>query len=346
MPTNIDLYFSGPIPPGFDADSNIQLAKQYAATHTPNEVVDWFNHMVRNNSDQHLPQSVSWDFKQIDSKYADFGNFWYGFAGKIIGISDTALKLGAGVAQGKANGLSDAAALLRALTSTDYGDNPGDQNQVQLGIQSAALAGVAVRDQITSLTVAIAKLSGDVQPFQGTPPIPVYGATASMDGIPSPIFEYVDSQTVRVLAGGTLYKIAEHESKGGNSISAEDLRIFNSILDPTKLGISATVLVPIRVGESLRMQFGDVAYALNRTTGEFEFSTLDAQGHTVRWQRAVGNNGEFLDRYVVTSAGDGSVIQETTTSVADVYGVNFATPNPTNLVTPTTNTTGATDLAP
>jgi hypothetical protein len=98
---NISLYFSGPIPPGFDANANLQFAKTYAATHTPTEVVDWLNHMVRNNKDQHLPQSVSWDFKQIDPQYADFGNFWYGFVGKGIGISDTALKAGAGITQGK-----------------------------------------------------------------------------------------------------------------------------------------------------------------------------------------------------------------------------------------------------
>lgn len=330
---NLSLYFSGPIPPGFDANANIDLAKQYAASHTPGEVLDWFNHMARNNKDGHLPQSVSWDFKQIDPRYADFGNFWYGFIGKAVGISDAALKIAAGVAQGKANGLSDSGAVWRTLTAPEYGDNPGDQAQIQSGINAAATTRIAEPDRITNTNLVIARLSGDIKNFQGTLPAPAYdSSTTSTIGLPSPIFEYVNPHTVKILAGGNLYRIAELEFKSGNNISAEDLRIFNSIADPTKLGINSLVMVPKRVGDSLQIQFDAVLYSLNPRTGEYEFSTKDLQGNAVKWQRMVGPDGKYRDRYAVTSASDGSV-QETFSPVANAYGIDFQNLVPNSLIT-------------
>jgi hypothetical protein len=222
MQIDITNYFSGPIPPGFDVNANLAMAQQYAKTHTSNETLDWFNHMVRSNLDAHLPQSVSWDFKQIDPKYADFGNFWFGIAGKVAGVSDDLLKAGAGYAQGISDKLTQGASIARVIKNwgTTYGDNAGDTSWIQYGINAATAEGIASQNQIGLGFGALLYLGGQVKNFAGTPPTPVYSSSAAnVNGLPAPIFEYIDSSTVKVLPGGSLEKIAESERASSNSIS-------------------------------------------------------------------------------------------------------------------------------
>jgi hypothetical protein len=88
--------FEGAVPPNVSVSDNIAKARAYQATHTTKETLLWFYEHVRNNRDAHLPQSESMDCKQIDRKYADFGNFNYGAVGHALGFSDDMLEYAAG----------------------------------------------------------------------------------------------------------------------------------------------------------------------------------------------------------------------------------------------------------
>ena len=93
--------FDGYIPPGVSVQNNIDRALAFKDSHTVQETLNWFYETVRNNKDQHLPQSESMDYKQIDPVYQDFGNFNYGAVGSALGYSDIFLRDGAGWAQQK-----------------------------------------------------------------------------------------------------------------------------------------------------------------------------------------------------------------------------------------------------
>lgn len=67
MAVDLSKVFTGSIPPGFDVNAAIKLAQEKAATLSANDLLNWFNNMVRNNKDGHLPQDISWDFKQINT---------------------------------------------------------------------------------------------------------------------------------------------------------------------------------------------------------------------------------------------------------------------------------------
>lgn len=139
--------FQGDAPPGVSVADNVFIATQYQATHTPQETFNWFYEQVRNNKDGHLPTSQSMDYKQIDSKYADFGNYNYGAVGRSLGIPDIVLEYGAGWAQGKADGLSDVEALVRALLDPENrGDNSGDQELIRDGMDAAREHGFTDND--------------------------------------------------------------------------------------------------------------------------------------------------------------------------------------------------------
>lgn len=139
--------FDGNAPLGISIQNNVDRASEYQRTHTPAETAEWFYQVFRNNHDQHLSVNESMDYKQIDKAYADFGNYNYGVVSKTLGLPDWIALYGAGWAQGKADGLSNGKAIIRAvLDSKNRGDNPEDQRQIEKGIQAATEAGIAHSD--------------------------------------------------------------------------------------------------------------------------------------------------------------------------------------------------------
>ncbi|MBL8328769.1 MAG: hypothetical protein JNJ71_07940 [Rubrivivax sp.] len=139
--------FLGAVPPGVSITSNIDRALQYKANHTPYETFVWFYEQVRNNRDRHLPLDTSMDYKQIDPGYADFGNFNFGAVGNALGIPSAILQYGAGIAQGRADGLPTGGAIFRALIDFENrGDNPGDQRWITSGIEATKLQGYTQYD--------------------------------------------------------------------------------------------------------------------------------------------------------------------------------------------------------
>jgi hypothetical protein len=97
--------FKGAIPPaGYTTASilqNVNEAVAYRNTHTQAETVQWLYTRFRNNLDHHAPDDWSWDYKQIDKKYEDFGNYNYGVVMKAVGLTDRAMYYGAGYGQQK-----------------------------------------------------------------------------------------------------------------------------------------------------------------------------------------------------------------------------------------------------
>jgi len=142
--------FSGSVPPGASVQSNITRALEFQSTHSAAETFEWFYEQVRNNKDGHLPPSESMDYKQIDPSYADFGNYNFGAVGKALGYPDAVLQYGAGWAQGRADGLTRFEAAIRSISDfKNKGDNPGDQDLINDGIQAVKDAGIAGQDQGT-----------------------------------------------------------------------------------------------------------------------------------------------------------------------------------------------------
>ncbi len=145
--SNENYDFLGSVPPGVTVQNNVARAIEYQQTHTPDETANWFYQTVKNNRDGHLPPEESMDYKQISKEYADFGNYNYGVISKALGIPDSVTLLGAGWAQGRADGLGNVDAFIRAILDTkNRGDNPEDQRQIEAGIQAADKNGVSHSD--------------------------------------------------------------------------------------------------------------------------------------------------------------------------------------------------------
>jgi hypothetical protein len=128
--------FQGAVPPGVYVSDNIARALDYQRTHTSEETFNWFFDHVRNNRGERIMSKwESLDYKQINSDFADFGNFNYGAVAAALGISETVATCGAGWAQQQANGhgsiVSAALAGLDILGSC--GDNPEDTIQIRAG---------------------------------------------------------------------------------------------------------------------------------------------------------------------------------------------------------------------
>ena len=73
-----------------------------------------------------------WDYKQLDIKYEDFGNFNYGITGSAAGFSPEVLKRAAGFAQWRAG--NNNSNLGSFLGGYPYGDDFKDQIMIQKGI--------------------------------------------------------------------------------------------------------------------------------------------------------------------------------------------------------------------
>jgi len=124
---NNNLGFTGNTPENISIENNINKALSYQKNHDPISTLFWFYNHVRNNKDGHLSISESMDYKQIDSKYAEFGNYNFGAVGRALGYSDEFLKIMAGVAQIVSNGNWYMA--FGAPVFENYGDNPGKGGQ-------------------------------------------------------------------------------------------------------------------------------------------------------------------------------------------------------------------------
>jgi RHS repeat-associated protein len=105
-----------PGPPGSSCDDNIKDAR---------EQFDplWFYNQVRNKG--------PWDYKQQGNQYENFGNFNFGASGSSFGLWSSALRRGAGWA-GESSGNSQPG---HWWSNFPYGDDPKDQQQIDLGIR-------------------------------------------------------------------------------------------------------------------------------------------------------------------------------------------------------------------
>ena len=141
--------FRGEIPPGFSAERNGLLAKSYQDTHSPHETIIWFYETVRNNApdkngNYNKPLWESMDYKQLDPKYADFGNFNYGVVGRAIGIPRELLLYAAGWAQSQSNGQPWLIGIFHVgLDMKNKWDNQEDQFQIIAGMDAADNAGIS-----------------------------------------------------------------------------------------------------------------------------------------------------------------------------------------------------------
>jgi uncharacterized protein RhaS with RHS repeats len=106
-------------PPGVDIDYNIAKAKIIGSGG-----ILWFYNSVKTGGD--------WDYKQLDIKYEDFGNFNYGATGAALGFSEQTLLRGAGWAHQRANNPDELN--IKWMGAAPYGDDPKDQAQIKAGI--------------------------------------------------------------------------------------------------------------------------------------------------------------------------------------------------------------------
>lgn len=94
-------------------------------------VSNWFYKQVQNKG--------PWDYKQLDRKYEDFGNFHYGAAGASVGFSRNTLERMAGWAQGVADtgstdpSFGESGFLIFFGGRRPYGDDPRDNQQIRRG---------------------------------------------------------------------------------------------------------------------------------------------------------------------------------------------------------------------
>jgi hypothetical protein len=92
----------------------------------------WFKSMVTHKAE--------WDYKRIDMKYEDFGNFNYGATGTAIGFDLVTLLSEAGRVQAIPPGMKEKpkewgypAGRLWGKGQYPYGDQPEDAKQVEAG---------------------------------------------------------------------------------------------------------------------------------------------------------------------------------------------------------------------
>ena len=87
----------------------------------------WFYNQVRNKG--------PWDYKQQGKQYADFGNFNYGATGSAFGFRDGFLRRMAGWAQQQSGNQDSTTAGSPIWGPAPYGDDPHDQEMIDLGIK-------------------------------------------------------------------------------------------------------------------------------------------------------------------------------------------------------------------
>jgi RHS repeat-associated protein len=112
-----------PAPSGADVEANIKDVK--SRTWYLNQPVWWYN-QVRNKG--------PWDYKQLGSKYQDFGNFNYGATGRALPLPSSILLRGAGWANTQAQSSRQSKWGNWYDRKGSYGDDPADQEWVKKGI--------------------------------------------------------------------------------------------------------------------------------------------------------------------------------------------------------------------
>ena len=107
--------------------------------HNPTKAGAWFYEKVRNHKkDMKAGKGCGWDYKQLDPRFADFGNFNYGLTGRAYGIPLKVLLKKAGEAQIAAtphnHGPGYPGQIYNPLSGkAPYGDNPEDQVMITAG---------------------------------------------------------------------------------------------------------------------------------------------------------------------------------------------------------------------
>lgn len=124
-------------PPHVDLDENVNIAKAHRFN------ADWFRDIVKNHKEAYKEgKGCGWDYKQLDPRYAAFGNFNYGVTGAALGIPDPYLYREAGRAQNSAHTShlewgdpGETVSMMIPWSGTPpYGDDPADQVLIKLGI--------------------------------------------------------------------------------------------------------------------------------------------------------------------------------------------------------------------
>jgi hypothetical protein len=106
--------FNGKVPPGIQITDNVVLAINATQGMTVLQTMSWFANQVGNNKPM--------DYKQLDSSYADFGNYNYAIVGTALGIPRNVLLSGAGGAQLTSNyGDMGSSYVKYAWSLLDYG---------------------------------------------------------------------------------------------------------------------------------------------------------------------------------------------------------------------------------
>lgn len=114
---------TSPVSSKASLNNNILISRSMSGNSFPMKLL-WFKDMIANKQ--------PWDFKQINSMYADYGNYHYGAVGAALGIPDEVLLRAAGWAQMKA-GTTDKD-WGHWLGFSPYGDDPLDQEWIKKGI--------------------------------------------------------------------------------------------------------------------------------------------------------------------------------------------------------------------
>jgi len=116
-------------PPGVSSDNNV--VKAIRKTWTDPNIV-WFRNQVKNKG--------PWDYKQLGSEYADFGNFNYGLTGAAYGFPEAVLLRMAGWAQiqaGTSENIKNPGnpGYIFGGGQAPYGDDRRDQAMIKQGIE-------------------------------------------------------------------------------------------------------------------------------------------------------------------------------------------------------------------
>ena len=117
-------------PPGINIISHMVIARLHGGPGLMTLV--WFLMMVRTNG--------PWDYKDMGTKYENFGNFHYGAVGAAAGISDGVLLRAGGVVQ-IISGTSDPIEFAKYHAVDSFGDDPVDQTWIRAGIDYARRSG-------------------------------------------------------------------------------------------------------------------------------------------------------------------------------------------------------------
>jgi hypothetical protein len=121
-------------PPGINVDIHMKLASDQWELHPDYAAfMIWFYYKVRNGG--------PWDFKQIDGKYENFGNFHYGAVGTAGGLPEELLLRAAGYAQKRAKTQSKTEDWSEWHGVSPYGDDPRDQPWILKGMRYAEIRG-------------------------------------------------------------------------------------------------------------------------------------------------------------------------------------------------------------